>query len=730
MSTWKSELREIIEKLQVKYPKASASIDSKKRKREIESRVVMHIDFDCFFASVGIKDRPHLKNKPVAVSHSKGASEGSSSDIASCNYVARSFGLKNGMPIGAAKRLCPELEVIPYEFEKYRAISETFYEIVYQYADEIKPVSVDEALIEVGSHITEQDRDQEEKLATKVRDEIRTATGCEVSIGIGPNILLARMSTTKAKPAGQYYCKTQQDIEAMLADTEVMELPGVGHAIRNKLREMNVLTVNDVRKLPLSELQSKLGTKMGQTLYQFSRGIDDRPLLTNQQRQSVSADVNWGMRFESEENEKEFVKGLSKEVSERLEKLGLKGKTITVKIMKKSDNAGEARKHLGHGIADAFSKSYTLSAFTRDPEIINKYAYSMLKSFNFSYLDMRGFGIQMTRLDNAQESTISPDQGVLNFKARPQHVDPIEDVAPVLSRVSESVAESSTRQKEEYIVDYSAYLALPSSVQQEITSHYNVKFTNADLEQPDSKAHVDGVPELPPWSQVDPEALSALPNTLRAEYLDAYENRVKAAAPVSPERKPKATNTRKSPATTPTNQRNRTITELFSPHRMQVQTEIMNELPYDVNVWNELPVDLRNEILADHRNKQKRVVAREDIVVQPQQQDKSRNEEIVQLNALLASREPTFQGLSDIDDIRTLLRNWTSHYPEHPEQEDTDTFYDYLVELVKISDLEKVKLLITYLDYITSKQWKPYTLVMKENISEVVISLYGYPLQF
>lgn len=163
-------------------------------------------------------------------------------------------------------------------------------------------------------------------------------------------------------------------------------------------------------------------------------------------------------------------------------------------------------------------------------------------------------------------------------------------MAPELSRVSESVAESSTRQKEEYIVDYSAYLALPSSVQQEITSHYNVKFTNTNLEQPDNKAHVDGVPELPPWSQVDPEALSALPNTLRAEYLDAYENRVKAAAPISPDRKPKATNTRKSPATTPTNQRNRTITELFSPHHMQVQTEIMNELPYDVNVWNELPV--------------------------------------------------------------------------------------------------------------------------------------------
>lgn len=163
-------------------------------------------------------------------------------------------------------------------------------------------------------------------------------------------------------------------------------------------------------------------------------------------------------------------------------------------------------------------------------------------------------------------------------------------MTPELSRVPVSVAESFTRQKEDYLVDYRAYLALPTSVQQEITLHYNVKFLNTNLEQPEKKAQVEGVPELPPWSQVDPEALSALPDTLRAEYLDAYENRPKATVPISPERKPRATNMRKSPATTPTNQRNRTITELFSPHRMQEQTEIMNELPYDVNVWNELPV--------------------------------------------------------------------------------------------------------------------------------------------
>jgi DNA repair protein REV1 len=110
----------------------------------------------------------------------------------------------------------------------------------------MQAVSVDEALLEVGSHITEPEQCQEEALATKIRDEIRQATGCEASIGIGSNILLARyifntflhmvghslsfctrLSTKKAKPAGQYYCKTKQDIESLLASTSVIDLPGV-----------------------------------------------------------------------------------------------------------------------------------------------------------------------------------------------------------------------------------------------------------------------------------------------------------------------------------------------------------------------------------------------------------------------------------------------------------------------------------------------------------------------
>ena len=226
-------------------------------------------------------DRPELKDKPVAVSHVQQAKIDSSSDIASCNYIARASGVRNGMHIGSAKQMCPELQVIPYEFDKYKAISEIFYETLYGFAEEIEAVSVDEALIEISGD------DAPDVVATQIRDVIREKTGCEVSIGIGSNILLARLATKKAKPAGQYHCSAKQ-----VQEFSVSDLPRVGPSMTEKLADMGISTVADILRAKLPTLQSSFGPKTGKMLYEFARGIDDRPLKHEQERQSVSADVN------------------------------------------------------------------------------------------------------------------------------------------------------------------------------------------------------------------------------------------------------------------------------------------------------------------------------------------------------------------------------------------------------------------------------------------------------
>ncbi|KAI9314973.1 hypothetical protein BX666DRAFT_1862094, partial [Dichotomocladium elegans] len=398
LSTWRAELKEMVRKMEQKYGLSE-------KKHVNGPRIVMygnnrktgktegHIDFDCFFATVSLLDRPHFRDKPVAVAHSKGKTAGSSSDIASCNYIARSYGVCNGMHIGTAKKQCPELQVIPYEFEKYKVISEIFYDILFGYATKLQAVSVDEALIEVDGGTSP------ELLAKEIRDVIREKTRCEASVGIGPNILLARLATKRAKPAGQFYCTHGQATE-FLKDLDVSDLPGVGYKMSRKLKDdLDVSTVDELAKISLDQLQKQLGPKTGRMLYNFARGIDDRELQLEHPRRSVSADVNWGVRFENQQQAEKFVRELAEQVSIRLKSISKRGKTITIKILKRQPGAGEATKRLGCGECDNFSKSVTLAYYTDDPVEIGRQAYQMLLSFGFDPTDIRGVGIQVQKLD-------------------------------------------------------------------------------------------------------------------------------------------------------------------------------------------------------------------------------------------------------------------------------------------------------------------------------------------
>ncbi|GAN05676.1 DNA polymerase iv protein [Mucor ambiguus] len=808
LSIWKAELKSIVEQLEEKY-KSDPSMLSRKRKRLSASytRVVMHVDFDCFFASVGIKDRPHLKELPVAVSHTKVVSEASSSDVASCNYVARAYGVRNGMTVGMAKGLCPSLQVIPYEFEKYKSISKIFYEIMFHYADEMQAVSVDEALLEVGSHFTQPDEhsqeQQQEALATQIRDEIRQATGCEASIGVGSNILLARMSTKKAKPAGQHICKSIRDVEELLSSQKVTDLPGVGYAIGDKLKELNITAVSDVRKVPLYELQAKLGSKIGQTLYNFSWGIDDRPLTTNQQRQSVSAEVNWGMRFEHEENEREFVEGLAKEVSVRLQKYNVKGKNITVKILKRKEDATQASKNLGHGRVDSFSKSHTLGHFTDDPAVINKHVYSMLKSFQFSSADIRGLGIHISKLDNQEK--LSPDQGVLNFQSRPAVV--VNEQQQQQNQAIEMGELSKQAFKETMEVDPYVYNELPLTVKQELESTYQLVFKEAthlkDSSEDQSTTHeipqeiiplIDTpLPELPPWSQLDPLSLLALPDDMREQILKTYASKEQVVSieavvespprtPTHQSAKPSVFNTPKIPQSTYKTRggRSRTITQMFqsatspsstrsnasynasspsmstnndttptSRHSsrfhsvfqvqqrpQQLYNEPEDDLSYDADVWNQLPQDMKEELLEEHR-RLKRLKSQQQHQQYLQKTSKDNHlprDHAQKIDLEPFRKEPSLQGVTDVQEIRTLLHEWVHSFEDMPEPEDVETITSYLVELVHYADLEKVQLLVSYMVHLIrdmdSVDWKQCTSQIQANVSNAVKSVYGCPLEF
>ena len=445
LSHWKAELKS---QLQAVAAEKSLSQKAKQRKYLGTRRYILHVDFDCFFAAVSLKKHPEWVDKPTVVAHGGG----SGVEIASCNYPARKFGVKNGMWMKTAQQLCPELKILPYDFKAYEQASKDFYEALIDTGGIVQSVSIDEALVDVsvacieaGGHDAKsysegsQYREQAEadEIAHGLRNKIKEKTGCAVSVGIGGNILLAKVALRKAKPAGQHQIKPEEILD-FIGALNVKDLPGVAYSIGGKLEEIGVKLVKDIRELTKERLMSHLGPKTGEKIWDYSRGIDRTEVGEQVVRKSVSAEVNWGVRFVTQEQADEFVQCLCDELHNRLANERVKGRQLTMKIMRRSaDSPLDPPKHLGHGKCDTFNKSVILGVSTNAKEILGKEAISIMHGWGFPPGELRGIGVQMTKLEPLKgpvEYPLPSSQKRLHFAApsRPApkpSEDPIMDDA-------------------------------------------------------------------------------------------------------------------------------------------------------------------------------------------------------------------------------------------------------------------------------------------------------------
>ena len=247
------------------------------------SRVIVHIDMDCFFAAVAVVGNPAWKDKPIAISHSTSTKSESKAAVSSCNYQARRSGIHAEMRIGVAREKCPDLIVLPYEFKKYQKISEQMYEIFYSLTHRVRAHSVDEAFLELPmsqAHNATQ-------LAQSLRQAIFDRTGCVASAGIGPNVLMAKMATNLAKPDGCVCFSSRSDPTFLshLASLPVKKLPGVGRNLSRVLQEEHqITTVGQLRTVEKRTFASWFAEKTALLLYNLSRGIDKDEHLGNPPR--------------------------------------------------------------------------------------------------------------------------------------------------------------------------------------------------------------------------------------------------------------------------------------------------------------------------------------------------------------------------------------------------------------------------------------------------------------
>lgn len=406
LSTWKAELKSQLQALTLE----KSSQKNKQKRKPGARRYIMHVDFDSFFAAVSLKKAPEFKDKPAVVAHGSG----SGSEIASCNYPARKFGISNGMWMKRAQELCPDLKVLPYDFPAYEETSRKFYDAILATSGIVQSVSIDEALVDVseecistsgsdgvhrseGSNFREQAKADE--IARDLRETVFGLTDCNVSVGIGGNILQAKLALRKAKPAGQYQLKPD-DVLNFIGGFEVQSLPGVAYSIAGKLEEIGIKYVKDIRETSKDKLIRTLGPKTGEKIYEYARGIDRTEVGDQVVRKSVSAEVNWGVRFENQEQVDDFIQSLCGELHKRLLKENVKGRQLTVKVLRRSPDAPlDPPKHLGHGKCDTYNRSLQLGIATNDANVISKEALATMRGFGFTPGELRGIGVQMTKLE-------------------------------------------------------------------------------------------------------------------------------------------------------------------------------------------------------------------------------------------------------------------------------------------------------------------------------------------
>jgi len=237
---------------------------------------------DCFYAAVEMRENPHLKGKPVAV----GGKPNTRGVVAACNYEARKFGVHSAMPMSRAYQKCPELITTAVHMSLYKAVSTEIHAIFKQYTDLIEPLSLDEAYLDVTDCTS--CNGSATLMAKEIRRKIFQSQRLTASAGVPPNKFLAKVASDWNKPNGQKVI-TPNEIADFVRDLPVTAISGVGKVTAKKMQKLDLKTCGDLKKLGLESLQTHFG-RFGESLYQYSRGIDHRPVKNYWIRKSLSVE--------------------------------------------------------------------------------------------------------------------------------------------------------------------------------------------------------------------------------------------------------------------------------------------------------------------------------------------------------------------------------------------------------------------------------------------------------
>ncbi len=274
-------------------------------------RKIIHIDMDCFFAAVEMRDNPALRHIPLAI----GGSRQARGVISTCNYPARAYGVRSAMPTAQALKLCPNLTLLSGNMDKYHSASKQIRAIFERYTDMVEPLSLDEAYLDVSDCTLFQG--SATRIAEDIRRCIRHETGLSASAGVAPNKFLAKIASDENKPDGLFVI-TPDQVSDFVRTLALKRLPGVGTKTAEKLAQLGLHSCADIHKASLAMLVKHFGS-LADSLLKRSRGIDERPVCSREQRKSIGVERTLEHDLQQYTECVETLSGLLPQLQRRLE---------------------------------------------------------------------------------------------------------------------------------------------------------------------------------------------------------------------------------------------------------------------------------------------------------------------------------------------------------------------------------------------------------------------------
>jgi DNA polymerase IV len=286
---------------------------------------ILHVDMDAFYASVEIRERPELVERPVVV-----GGVGPRGVVSSANYIAREFGVRSAMPTAHARRLCPHAVFLPPTFELYQEVSAGVLALFRDITPLVEPLSLDEAFLDVAGALRRL-RSTPAAIGAEIRRRVFAEHRISCSVGVGPTKFVAKLASGLAKPDGMLVVP-RGEIEAFLHPLPVSALWGVGKATAERLAAIGLDRVADVAATPLPRLRRAVGVAQAEHLRALALGHDSRPVVAESAEKSVGAEETFEVdHFDRILLARELLR-LSERTAGSLRSKGLAGRTVSIKV--------------------------------------------------------------------------------------------------------------------------------------------------------------------------------------------------------------------------------------------------------------------------------------------------------------------------------------------------------------------------------------------------------------